>query len=351
MIFCKVGLKAGKTFLILTSMTLTFFVPGKGEASKSAPQYNRAVSSGQAAKEATISLLNDSFDVCNARNVASNLGYFWRCVQLKLPNYTTNKNGQITWDKSKIFSTIKGSIQTTTVPTVITNMGLLTQWRALYANYTQLRREMASLIDQMVEGVLDGNEDVIEEQINDFNRQMGVKEAQLDSVRNSWATFVNNNNLGKFVSPNWPVAPDPTSSTFSTPVSKSGVFMISEDFYADFRALLDSSPNMHLQLLKYYLVTTPSLFNSMTKPQTEIAKSNKMFRVSLICADTTSVEGALLGIAAAAAPPLPYPILQSCQFSAQRVGLPSDGDPIQVANNGGYSTSVATSPTGKTFSF
>ena len=106
--------------------------------------------------------------------------------------------------------------------------------------------------------------------------------------------------------------------------------MINEDFYADMRKVLDKNPNAHLQLMKYYLIELPATFRTMTVTQRAASQADKMFKVSMRCADPDSIEGALLAIASSAAPPLPYLPLAACQFDGRRLAV-TDGS--QSASN------------------
>lgn len=298
-----------------------------------APSYNRGISRWDSAK-ATIARSTE-IDPCSSRNVAENIRYFFKCLQTKMSDFVTTTNNAPAWDPSKVWSVNNGSIQTTTIPYTKYNKSLFTQWNKIYQDYNSLMDEKRSLVGQMID--MSDDTDETQQQVSDIESKIASVDQRLQAQTTIWQKFTQNNpSLNPAPTTLYPTLPDPMSTYFLSSTTQSGAYMISEDFYAALRAVLDQNPNMHLQLMKYYLLQTAALFSNMTRPQTYIARTNKIFRLSLMCADLTSIEGAILSIAAGVSPPLLYVPLQACQFTAQRVGPKSDGS--QVTGTGTYSS-------------
>jgi hypothetical protein len=278
-------------------------------------------------------------DPCSSRNIAENVRFFFQCAKTKLPNYViSGQGGVLQWDKSKVFAMNNGAIQTGTIPVVISNQGLFTMWNSLYKEYASITREEMALIDEMLGGALDEAEDAANSEdphegqaiLDQFSQKESNLQAKILSVNTRWETFLQSipSNVSQY-RPNteYPIAPDPLSPVFLTQTTKSGVWLVSEQFYADVRKLLDDNPNAHLQLMKYYLLENPAQFRRLSWLQNSFAQADKSFKISLLCADIASVEGLILTIAAGAAPPLPYLPVRACQFSGKRIAI-SDNSPI-----------------------
>jgi hypothetical protein len=263
-------------------------------------------------------------------------------VKKKLPNYVTSIQPNVTqWDKSKIFAMSNGSIQTGTIPVTIANKSLFDMWQSLYKEYQALEMEEGRLIDRELGGELDEAEERYSDDndqeslkaLNKFDQDLANIQSKIKSVDTRWETL--RNQIMNMPAPipslvpktQYPTYPNPLSPIFLTQTTKPGVWLVSEQFYADFRKVLDDNPNAHLQLMKYYLLENPARFRRMTRAQDNFAAADKAFRISLLCADISSVEGLILSIAASSAPPLPYLPVRACQFSAKRIAI-SDNSPL-----------------------
>ena len=295
--------------------------------SATAPSYNRGITRWESMK-ATVARSTE-IDPCSSRNVAENIRYFFKCLQTKMSDFVTTVNNAPAWDPSKVWSVNNGNIQTATIPFTKYNKTLFTQWNKIYTDYNSLMEEKSSLVNQMID--ISDDSDEGQRQLQDIETKLASIEQRLQAQETIWQNFITNNPLlNPAPTTQYPTLPDSLSPYFLTSTTQSGAYMISEDFYAALRTVLDQNPNMHLQLMKYYLLQTTALFNNMTRPQTYIARANKIFRLSLMCADLTSIEGAILSIAAGVSPPLLYLPLEACQFTAQRVGPKSDGSQINT---------------------
>jgi hypothetical protein len=328
----------------ITTAFISFFVL-YGSASLGGPAKTNRALTRSGAISATIGRSLE-IDPCSSRNIAANINAFWSCVKGKLKNYTVSSGagGATQWDPSKIWAMSKGSVQTTTIPTMTVNRSLFNQWKSLYERYKKIKNDNDILIGQLdAMAETENDDDNPSDELEKLQQQQLSIQSQLNNMVRSWASFLKSNEQ-YFKKANtalpttiYPTSPDPRSNVFLTESTRSGVYMIDEKFYADLRNLLDKNPNMHLQLMKYYLISrTPANFRKLTTSQKNDAINNKMFRISLWCADPKGIEGALLSIAAGAAPPLAFLPLDACQFNAARVGV-GDGSPISTTGgNNGY---------------
>ena len=320
--------------------TLVGFLGFYGEESQGAQQNNRALTRTSGIK--AIIARGIEMDPCSSRNVAENINAFWACVKNKLSAYTTTgSNGVPQWNLSKIWATSNGSIVTTTVPTMVMNRSLFNQWKSLFEQYKKISNSNDQLIKQL-DSIAEAEEaDSPSKDYTKLQQQQLAILVQLNSMVQSWSAFIANNQryftAANVVAPTslYPTPPDPRSPVFLTQSTRPGVYMIDEGFYSDFRNLLDQNPNMHLQLMKYYLISRPANFRSLTSGQLTDVAANKMFTISMWCADPQSVEGALLSMAAGASAPLAFLPLDACQFNAARV-TKGDGSAINTGGGNGY---------------
>jgi len=266
-------------------------------------------------------------DPCSSRNVAENVRFFFQCVKSKLPGYViSGPGGVLQWDKSKVFAMSNGAIQTGSVPINAFNQSVYSQWSSLYKEYTALEQEEQNLIKKMESGDLDtAEEDEDPAQgaaiLDKFEQDQSNLAARIASVKTRWDSFVATLPQQYEPSALYPIWPDPLSPIFLTQTTKSGVWLVSEQFYADFRKLLDDNPNAHLQLMKYYLLEHPARFRKLTRNQNNFVAPDKSFKISLLCADPASVEGLILTIAVGSSPALLDIPVRACQFSAQRIAI------------------------------
>lgn len=314
-----------------------------GGSSEGASYNSRALTKTQAMKATFFRSIET--DPCSSRNIAESINAFWSCVKTKLTDYTTTGSNSVPqWNPSKIWAVSTGAVQTTTVPTMVMNRALFSQWKSLYDQYLQLRNNNNNLIKQLESMAETEDGDNLSSDFQKLQQQQLASIAQLNNMVKSWSSFITNNQryftAASVTAPSssYPTPPNPMSPIFLTQSTRSGVYMIDEKFYADFRNLLDTNPNMHLQLMKYYLISSPANFRSMTSSQISDAATNKMFRISMWCANPQSIEGAILSIAAGAAPPLAFLPLDACQFNAARIGT-GDGSTINATGTtGGYAS-------------
>ena len=292
---------------------------------------NRRAMSRSGSMSASIARSTE-IDSCSSRNVAENINYFFKCLQGKMSTYMTKTTtGAPQWNKSMVFAVQKGAVQTASLVLNVQNRSLFSQWKNYYTQFQKIQAERNAQVELMLDGSLDEDPDSDETQdaLAKLTSKQAVLTSQLEALQGRWDTFIDK--VANQTDPGpYPTIPDATAPVFQRQTPKPGVWMIDEGFYSAVRKVLDQNPNAHLQLMKYYLLERPARFRTMKQSQVSFSQANKIFRVSLMCSDKDSIKGAILSIAASAAPPLPYLPLAACQFDGKRIGK---SDQSQINSN------------------
>lgn len=336
--------------------------PGQIRATK------RTMTKSKAFKRTIANKVDSVGGSCTERAAQQNLNNLYVCVKSKLSQFVTGSNKA--WNKAAIYAWKSGKVMTGSINVTTANMTKYQQWKNIYDDYVKLQEQKRNMIESFEQSTPSTTQELsnFQSQFMAVNRQISNIAADYDkyeekdaldpttkmpqiltqdednpkkytpTIATRWANFAARwgyKNPGRF-----PTRPNPLSPEIVQQKKKSGVKIVSYNFYAALRKLLDDNPNMHMAIVNYYLVENPANFDTMTEEELRFSNMDKEFMVSQICSEDTP-RGVILQIVGAASPPTSHRLIEACDdFSSFQLDIGDGSGSNSATSSSSYSTGV-----------